>query len=186
MKKEVPNWLKERHSILWKAFRDKEFEREHAITLLIEKSKDDAKSVNVILSGLRKAGWLGIKIHPEDARKTIYKLNPREGIKEILSKNKLTRGDIESLLKKAADLIRTRVDYKFILILLFLKRISDKWELEFEEAYKDALEDGLSEEEAEEEAKNSVWHTFNLPEEYLWENIRKDVSNLPETLSKAL
>ena len=39
----------------------------------------------------------------------------------------VTRGEIESLLKQAADLIRTRVDYKYILILLFLKRLSDKW-----------------------------------------------------------
>jgi len=44
----------------------------------------------------------------------------------IIKEYKLTRNDIEGILKKAADLIRTRVDYKFILILLFLKRISDK------------------------------------------------------------
>ena len=99
---------------------------------------------------------------------------------------KLTRGEIEAILKKAADLIRTRVDYKFILILLFLKRISDKWEMEYQQAYEEAIRDGLSEEEAKEEAKNEVWHTFNLPEEYLWENIRKNVATLPETLSKAL
>jgi type I restriction enzyme M protein len=66
-------------------------------------------------------------------------------------------------LKKAADLIRTRVDYKFILILLFLKRISDKWEVEFEEAYREALKDGLSEEEAREEAESLVYHDFDLP-----------------------
>ncbi|HHF55660.1 MAG TPA: SAM-dependent DNA methyltransferase, partial [Thermoplasmatales archaeon] len=42
---------------------------------------------------------------------------------EVIKDYKLTRSDIESILKKAADLIRTRVDYKFILILLFLKRI---------------------------------------------------------------
>lgn len=57
------------------------------------------------------------------------------------------------MLKKAADLIRTRVNYTFILVLLFYKRISDKWEIEYEKAYREALEDGLSEEEAREEAK---------------------------------
>ena len=109
-------------------------------------------------------------------------------IGEILSinENKLNRGEIEGLLKKAADLIRTRVDYKFILILLFLKRISDKWELEFENAKKEAIEDGLSEEEADLEAKNSAYHDFNFPEEFLWDNIRKDVSTLPEKMSLAL
>jgi len=61
---------------------------------------------------------------------------------EIIKDYKLTRSDIEVILKKAAaaDLIRTRVDYKFILILLFLKRISDKWEMEYKQAYKEAIE----------------------------------------------
>jgi len=98
----------------------------------------------------------------------------------------LTRGDIEALLKKAADLIRTRVDYTFILVLLFYKRISDKWIIEYEKAYKEALEDGLSEEEAREEAKSSIYHDFDLPEEFLWENIRKKPARLPEKFSQAL
>jgi type I restriction enzyme M protein len=99
---------------------------------------------------------------------------------------KLSRGDVDALLKRAADLIRTRVDYKFILILLFLKRISDKWDLEFDEAYKEALGDGLSEGDARAEAKRDEYHWFNLPEEYHWESLRKDVSGLTERLSKGL
>jgi len=98
----------------------------------------------------------------------------------------LTRGDVDGLLKKAADLIRTRVDYKFILILLFLKRISDKWELEFEQAYNEALADGLSKEQAKQEAKSAAYHDFDLPEEFLWDNIRKDVSMLPVRFSTGL
>lgn len=98
----------------------------------------------------------------------------------------INRSELERILKAAADLIRTRVDYKYILILLFLKRISDKWEMEFGEAFQKVRSKGLSEKEATEEAKDSDWHDFNLPEEYLWENIRKDVSKLPETLSGAM
>jgi len=105
---------------------------------------------------------------------------------EGLETEQLTRENLEGLLKKAADLIRTRVDYKFILILLFLKRISDKWELEFKQAYEEALRDGLSEEEAREEAKSSVYHDFDLPEEFLWDNIRKDVNMLTQRLSECL
>ena len=67
-----------------------------------------------------------------------------------------------------------------------MKRISDKWEMEFEEAYKEAKADGLSEEDAKAEAKRSEYHLFNLPEEYLWENLRKNVSGLTENFSKAL
>ncbi|MDP3103838.1 MAG: type I restriction-modification system subunit M, partial [Candidatus Methanoperedens sp.] len=122
-------------------------------------------------------------------RKRIYKLKSKEKIiGEIfaLNNNKLDRGEVEGLLKKAADLKRTRVDYKFILILLFLKRFSDKWELEYEKAVKEAGEDGLSEDEAKEEAKNAAYHDFDFPSEFLWDNIRKDVSTLPEKLSHAL
>ena len=67
-----------------------------------------------------------------------------------------------------------------------MKRISDKWEMEFEEAYKEAIADGLSEQDAKAEAKRSEYHLFNLPEEYLWENLRKNVSGLTEQFSKAL
>lgn len=95
-----------------------------------------------------------------------------------MNQEQLTRGELETLLKAAADLIRTRVDYTFILVLLFYKRISDKWELEFEEAYKEALEDGFSEEEARAEAQNSI---YVFPEEELeeidvaeeWKEIRR-------------
>jgi type I restriction enzyme M protein len=67
-----------------------------------------------------------------------------------------------------------------------MKRISDKWEIEFEEAYKEALADGLGEEEAKAEAKRDEYHLFNLPEEFLWENLRRNVSGLTEQFSKAL
>jgi type I restriction enzyme M protein len=112
----------------------------------------------------------------------LYRLQSRnEAFRETLG-----RGEIDALLKRAADLIRTRVDYKFILILLFLKRISDKWEMEFDEAYREALADGLGEEDARAEAKRDEYHLFNLPEEFLWENLRKDVSGLTERFSRAL
>jgi len=44
----------------------------------------------------------------------------------------------------------------------------------------------LSEEEAREEAKSSIYHDFDLPEEFLWENIRKKPARLPERFSQAL
>jgi len=43
----------------------------------------------------------------------------------------VTREELSSLVDKAADIIRTATDYKFILVLLFLKRISDTWQEEF-------------------------------------------------------
>lgn len=103
-----------------------------------------------------------------------------------IDKDTISRGQIEGLLKKAADLIRTRVDYKFILVLLFLKRVSDKWELSYKEEYKKALEDGLTEEQAEKEARSSTYHDFDLPEEFLWDNIRKKENSGRKDLIMAL
>jgi type I restriction-modification system DNA methylase subunit len=37
-----------------------------------------------------------------------------------------------------------KIDYKIVLILFLLKKISDTWEKEFEEAYKEAFKVGLS------------------------------------------
>ena len=180
----LPNWLQNKYSVLYNEFEDKKFSREDAVKILGQ----DKKTVSVILSDLKKSGFLKIETDPNDARKSLYRLKPREEvIRETLSvENGLTRDKIDSILKKAADLIRTRVDYTFILILLFYKRISDKWEVEFKKAYKEAIEDGLSEEEAKKEAKSVVYHDFDLPEEYLWENIRKDPAKLPENFSKAM
>ena len=185
----LPKWLEKRHEFLWEAFQGTPFRFEEAARVLKEKNMDSEDQVNVFLAELRKKGWLLVESDPKDARRKIYKLKSKEEIiSEVLSVNEkqLGRGELEALLKKAADLIRTRVDYTFILALLFYKRISDKWELEFEKAYKEALEDGLSEEEARLEAKNSIYHDFDIPEEYLWERIRKDPSRLPENFSRAM
>jgi type I restriction enzyme M protein len=182
MNKDLPDWISRRYDILSDVFGDKTFRFEDAAKVLMERNKDVWEQVPVFLSELRKAGYLIVESDVRDARQKSYRLKS----KDVEFEEKLGRGDIDALLKRAADLIRTRVDYKFILILLFMKRISDKWEIEFEEAYKEALTDGLGEEEAKAEAKRDEYHLFNLPEEFLWENLRKNVSGLTEQFSKAL
>jgi len=185
----LPTWLEKRYRALWEGFHESAFRFEDASKILKEKMHDGEEQANVILSELRKKGWIGVEFDPTDARKRVYKLkSSEEMISETLAifKSQLTRGDLESLLKGAADLIRTRVDYTFILVLLFYKRISDKWEMEFEKAYKEAIADGLKKEEAKEEAKNSIYHDFDISEELLWEEIRKDPARLPENFSKAM
>jgi type I restriction enzyme M protein len=182
MNKDIPDWIERRRKILWEAFGDSAFRFEDAFKVLNEKNKDAWEQVPVFLSELRRAGLLSVESDVHDAREKLYRLKNIEREFE----ERLGRGDIDALLKRAADLIRTRVDYKFILILLFLKRISDKWDIEFEEAYKEALADGLNEEDARTEAKRDEYHLFNLPEEFLWESLRKDVSGLTERFSKGL
>lgn len=184
----VPNWLKERYRALQERFGDTSFSLEEASEVLRERFQDERAEINVVLSELRKEGLVQVDFDPQDARKRVYRLlSEREFIAQKLPLPQVpTRGEIERLLKSAADLIRTRVDYTFILILLFYKRICDRWAAEFEEEYRAALEDGLSEEEARSEAKKAVYHDFDIPEDFLWENIRKDPERIPENFSKAM
>jgi len=145
---------------------------------LREKFGDEKEEVSRILSDIKKEGLLRERVDIADRRVKIYRLLRR--------REDFTRGDLEGIMKKAADLIRTRVDYKYILILLFLKRISDKWKEEYRMKVEEFVEDGIPREIAEQEAKNPDFHSFALPEEFLWDEIRKDVNRLPEKLSKAI
>ena len=71
-------------------------------------------------------------------------------VQRSLFPKKLTREELNSLVNRAADLIRTAVNYKFILVLLFLKRLNDVLKYE-KRLMKERLikEVGLSEKEAE-------------------------------------
>ncbi|MBT9150342.1 MAG: Type I restriction enzyme EcoKI M protein [candidate division WS2 bacterium] len=185
----LKKWLEKRYKILLESFQDSPFRFDQAVKLLGEKNQDSENQINVILSELRKGGWLQVEFDPEDNRKRVYKLNsPEKVISQMLfaPSNQLSRSDLESLLKKAADLIRTRVDYTFILFLLFYKRICDKWDDEYNNALQEAMDSGLSNEEAKEEAKKKIYHDFDIQEDYLWENIRKDPARLVENFSKAM
>ncbi|MEM0290226.1 MAG: type I restriction-modification system subunit M [Metallosphaera sp.] len=182
MSSDIPPWVLRRYEILWDAFGDKPFRFKDASSVLMERNKDAWEQVPIFLSELRKFGLLRVESDVKDAREEVYRLKSPKGESE----ESLGRGNLDALLKKAADLIRTRVDYKFILILLFLKRISDKWDAEFQEAYREVLAQGLSEEEAKAEALRGEYHLFNLPEEFRWESLRKDVNGLTERLSKGL
>lgn len=108
-------------------------------------------------------------------------------VQQTFGSKKVTRNDLNSLVDRAADLIRTAVDYKFILVLLFLKRLNDLWKAEKLQV-KDRLvkESGLSEAEAKREAEKAIYHTFNIPMQFLWDEVTKDVKNLPERLATAI
>ncbi len=106
-------------------------------------------------------------------------------VQNKLTQKPITREELNSLVDNAANIIRTATDYKFILVLLFLKRISDTWKVEFEEKKKDLLK-YMDDEAAEKEGEKEVWHTFNLKREFLWDQITNDIVKLPENLSNAL
>jgi type I restriction enzyme M protein len=176
------SWIKRRYLILLNEFKNNPFTFDDACKVLKEKFEDDENQTKIILSELKKGGYLEVSRNPEDKREKIYKLKPLgSGINHVNSKDELI-----NLLKQAADLIRTRVDYTFILLLLFYKAYSDKWEKEFESSVKSLIEAGWSEAEAVKEAESEYYHTFNFPPEYLWDNIRRDPQRISEKFSLAM
>jgi len=175
---ELKPWVRRRYEYLLENFGEEEFGREDAYRVLNEKFHDEIEEVSRILSDIKKAGLLSERVDIADKRVKIYRLKRKS--------MEFTRGDLETLLKRAADLIRTRVDYKYILILLFLKRVSDKWMEEYESKVEELVADGIPRQIAEEEAKNPDFHIFAIPQEFLWDEIRKDVNKLPEKLSNAI
>jgi type I restriction enzyme M protein len=178
----IPKWLTEKYFTLYNTFGNRDFESEEAVKILKEtKQLEEERGINVILNELKSLDLVESFPHPKDSRKVLYRLKPAIQLKE------LRKDELVTLLKKAADIIRTRVSYEFILILLFLKRLSDKWEVEYKEAVEILKREGLREEEAKEEAKNPAYHYgLDFPEEFLWDNIRKDVERLPEKLANVM
>ncbi len=91
---------------------------------------------------------------------------------------KLTREQLEGYLWAAADILRGSIDssdYKqFIFGLLFLKRLSDRFEEECEELVKD----GVDVEDPDE-------HQFFVPKHARWPEIQKAATGLGEVLNKA-
>jgi type I restriction enzyme M protein len=181
----VQNWIKKRYLKMLGEFRDGEFSFQDAVEFLGEVFGDDENQVKNILSELRKVGFLEVGRSTEDRREKVYRL---KGIfrEEVKGNSITTKDQLINLLKQAADLIRTRVDYTFILFLLFYKAISDKWEKEFEEAKGQLLSKGWEEHEAVREAEAEPYHTFNFPREYLWDNVRRDPQRITERFSMAV
>lgn len=179
----LPNWIHSRYLALADQYKGESFGFEEAVQVLQKRFGDKEDQVKLVMSELGKSHFIEVARSEEDSRKKVYTIASSADQKE---KGKLSRGDIDRVLKKAADLIRTRVDYSFILLLLFYKRFSDQWNVEYRKAYKDALKDGFTDKEAHTEAQKSAYHKINIPEEYSWESIRKDTLKISENFSQAI
>jgi hypothetical protein len=67
------------YSKLWTQLKNKEFNHEDA-----SKTLNDDKMISIILSDLKKSGWLKVRLDPSDSRKKLYKLiSPENALKEI-------------------------------------------------------------------------------------------------------
>ena len=77
MVKPLPKWIMQKYSQLWVRFKDSQFEHSEAAETIPE-------NTSVLLSHMRKSGWLTIQLHPADSRKRVYRLkNPEQAIEEL-------------------------------------------------------------------------------------------------------
>ena len=66
------------YSKLWSKFKDKKFTHQQAEDLL------KITNTSIVLSRLKKYGWLKLELDPEDSRRRLYKLkDPSEAVKEM-------------------------------------------------------------------------------------------------------
>jgi len=168
-------WIRIRYRILLQELGDKEFTRKD-VEKIFEKHNKQLANINEFLNILSKEGLLE---SIESNGKHFYKLRETS-----LDKNSTTKDQIIKILKMGADLIRVRVDYKILLVLLFYKALSDKW--------KEKAEEYLSEIKDKEEA----YHLTNIDyyalyDEssdtlYTWEEVTKDKINLIPNFITAL
>jgi len=185
MMEKIPKWIENRYLSFLNKFKEKKFDFDQAKNFLKEKYKDSEAQTKLILSELQKAGYLKSERALKDRREKIYTLT--NIFKKQASNNNVdSRSQLNSILKNAADIIRTRVDYTFILLLLFYKAVSDRWEAEFDKRYENLLKEGWKDIEAIREAEAPYYHTFNLPKELLWANLRKNPLKLAENLSRTM
>ncbi|MFN4046677.1 MAG: SAM-dependent DNA methyltransferase, partial [Acidilobaceae archaeon] len=121
----LEDWVRKRYLVLVKEIGAADFTIKDAEEVL-DKRNLGLENVAKLLSVLRREGLVEVKEDPNDFRRSIYRLvlaRPGATVrKEPVSKDSLIR-----LLKSGADLIRTAVDYKVLLLFLFYKTISDKW-----------------------------------------------------------
>ena len=94
----------------------------------------------------------------------------------------LTQRELESKLWGAADILRGQIDssdYKnFIFSLLFLKRLSDRFQEEVEKAVSLGVDRAVAENDPEE-------HEFFVPADCRWSELSKGQIGLGEVLNRA-
>jgi type I restriction enzyme M protein len=117
-----PSWVREYFFVLYREMGNKVFTAEEAQKIFSKVGKS-IDNVYKVLSPLMKSGLVKEAGKSADG-KALYQI-VLQGSEEVRSPSK---DEVLRLLKSAADVIRTAVPYESILLLLFYKVVSDKWE----------------------------------------------------------
>ena len=116
---DLENWVKKCYLILEKAFGSRPFKFIEAEAVL-RRENISTENLKKLLSLLHKHGLVRVEKYALDRRYSVYQL-------VIPAEKETTRDKLFKALKAGADLIRGGVDYKVLLVFLFYKTISDKW-----------------------------------------------------------
>jgi len=172
-----PSWVRDYFFIIYREIGGKAFTAEEA-QRTFSKAGRSIDNVYKILSPLMKAGLLKEVGKTPDGR-ALYQFVVQGNIgSKTPSKDEVLR-----LLKSAADVIRTAVPYESILLLLFYKVISDKWEAIAERE----IANGLSKEEAYSIANDEYIRLYDEREDklYSWSVVSRSAESVKE-IEKAL
>lgn len=164
---QVEGWIRDSFFLLYDEFKSTPFTAEEARKALARKGKS-LENVHKVLSPLLKAGLLRKVMK---SGKVQYQI-----VLEGERVRKASRDELIKLLKSAADVIRTAVDYRVLLLLLFYKVVSDKWN----KIVAKYIEEGFEAEEAYSLANDEYVKLYDEEKRELltWEEIARK----PETI----